>query len=160
MGIRFTITPHQLGKFEARLARHLNNASMAKVLRKAGQAACALLREASADVNYKGRYRAGWSFNIRGRKLQVTNVVAHAIYVERGRRAGARMPPIGVIRQWAVDHGMPPEAAYPIARAISERGIQGRPHLRSPMMRTRIEQLVVGELLRFRDEALRRAAGR
>lgn len=43
--------------------------------------------------------------------------------VEGGRRAGAAMPPPAALLPWVRRAGLPAEAAFPIARAIGQRGI-------------------------------------
>lgn len=50
---------------------------------------------------------------------------------EFGRRAGAPMPPVSEIRDWAKRKGIkdPDRAAYPIARAIARRGTPAAPFL-------------------------------
>ena len=61
----------------------------------------------------------GSSVALRG---VVANPLAHAVVLEYGRRPGGRMPPLDAIRPWVVRHGMPPEAAWAVARAIARRG--------------------------------------
>ena len=50
----------------------------------------------------------------------------HLKYVESGRRAGAKPPPVAPIKQWIKDKnlGLPEGAAYPIAKSIGEKGIK------------------------------------
>ncbi len=48
----------------------------------------------------------------------------HLKYVESGRRAGAKPPPIEPIKQWTRDKGIDEGLAYPIAKSIGEKGIQ------------------------------------
>jgi hypothetical protein len=78
----------------------------------------------------RGTLRDGWTIT-RFQNQYAFGVriggAAHAIFAEDGRRAGARMPPLDVIRDWVQRHGMPASAAYPVARAIAERGIQPTP---------------------------------
>lgn len=47
--------------------------------------------------------------------------VPYSLWVERGRGPG-RMPPVEAIRKWTTYKGINPDAAYPIARKIGERG--------------------------------------
>jgi hypothetical protein len=67
----------------------------------------------------------GWRGEVRATALQ-------SIFVERGRRAGARMPPGGVLLGWMGRHGIPPRAEFVIRRAIGRRGIRARPFM-SPL---------------------------
>ena len=64
--------------------------------------------------------------NLTGR---VGPSVAYGIVMERGRRAGTRMPPPGALRAWAGRHGIPESALWRLARAIGRRGIKARPFL-------------------------------
>lgn len=45
--------------------------------------------------------------------------------MDKGREPGKPMPPKGVLLPWMSRHGIPPEAEYPIRRAIGEKGITG-----------------------------------
>ncbi len=58
----------------------------------------------------------------------------YAVVVHEGRHAHTTMPPVEAIRRWAVRHGMPEEAAYPIARAIAARGLEGFKFYESPFL--------------------------
>jgi len=71
-----------------------------------------------------GKLRKGISFAFRRNLGVVESKAKHSINVVKGRGAGKRFPPIDVIRRWVVRHGMPPSAAYPVARAIAMRGIK------------------------------------
>jgi hypothetical protein len=51
----------------------------------------------------------------------------HGKYVEYG--TGPHFPPLEPIREWARRHGLPESAAYPIARAIAQRGTPAKPWL-------------------------------
>lgn len=50
-------------------------------------------------------------------------------YIESGRRAGAKMPPVKPIEDWAKKHGIPTDNStiFLIRRAISREGIASRP---------------------------------
>lgn len=52
--------------------------------------------------------------------------VQYAVNVEGGRKRGSRPPPVAALLPWVRRAGLPPEAAFPIARAIGRRGIKGR----------------------------------
>ena len=45
-------------------------------------------------------------------------------YVDEGRRAGAKPPPIAPIKEWARRKGLDEGLAYPIAKSIGEKGIE------------------------------------
>jgi hypothetical protein len=67
----------------------------------------------------------------RGRTLvgRVGPSVRYGLYVERGRRAYNRPPPVAALRGWARRHGIPERALYVLARKIGRRGIPARPFL-------------------------------
>jgi len=50
-------------------------------------------------------------------------------YIESGRRAGAKMPPVEPIEEWAKKHGIPTDnnTIWAIRRAIAKDGISPRP---------------------------------
>ena len=45
-------------------------------------------------------------------------------YVESGRRAGSKAPPIEPIKEWARHKGLDEGLAFPIAKSIGEKGIK------------------------------------
>ena len=45
------------------------------------------------------------------------------IFVDQGRKAGSKMPPLEPIRKWCRDKNIPESAAFPIAKKIAEEGI-------------------------------------
>lgn len=55
----------------------------------------------------------------------------YLVYIENGRRKGAKMPPIEPIVKWAKKHGIPSDNStiYLIRRAISREGVQKRPFM-------------------------------
>jgi hypothetical protein len=70
-------------------------------------------------------------------RARVYTVSDHAIWVVRGRTAGARYPPPAPIKAWAARHGI--SQYFPISRAIAERGIKPKPFIEKPwsILRTR-----------------------
>ena len=81
----------------------------------------------------------------KGLNGRVFSLAAHALPVEFGRRAGARMPPTsrdgrpGPLVGWLRRHGIPIEAEFVVARAIARRGIKGRFFMRKAHQRLRNE---------------------
>ena len=63
----------------------------------------------------------------QGLSIGVGATAHYAPYVEFGTRP--HFPPLEPIREWCRSRGIPEEAAFPIARAISERGSPERPFL-------------------------------
>ena len=55
----------------------------------------------------------------------------YLVYIENGRRKGAKMPPIEPIVRWARSKGIPTDNStiYLIRRAISRDGIKARPFM-------------------------------
>lgn len=62
------------------------------------------------------------------RAVAGTNV-PYAEAVEKGRRAGAAMPPGDVLTGWLRRKGIDPSAEFVIRRAIGRRGIPAKPYL-------------------------------
>lgn len=146
----------QLGKFEGRYAKELR-AAQQRAMHAVGKAAVRMLAFASTDVKDLGTYQVGWRYQAAFTRLYLKNVSGHAVFVEKGRRAGATMPPIAPIRAWALRHGMPAGAAYPIARAIARRGIPARPTLFRPDISKSIEQVWTSAMYSAISDAARRA---
>jgi Bacteriophage HK97-gp10, putative tail-component len=63
----------------------------------------------------------------QGLSVGVASKSPYAPYVEFGTRP--HFPPLEPIRRWCISRGLPASAAFPIARAISERGTPERPFL-------------------------------
>lgn len=55
----------------------------------------------------------------------------YLVYIENGRRKGAKMPPVEPIVRWARSKGIPTDNStiYLIRRAISKDGIKARPFM-------------------------------
>jgi HK97 gp10 family phage protein len=63
----------------------------------------------------------------KGLSVSVGSTAKYAPFIEFG--TSPHFPPLEPIRAWCRRKGIPEEAAYPIARAISERGTPERPFL-------------------------------
>ncbi len=70
-----------------------------------------------------GKLKRGVRFTFRGNRGIVESTAKHTPYVIRGRQPGS-FPPVSAILGWVGRHGMPASAAFPVARAIAERGIE------------------------------------
>lgn len=145
-----------LGKFEGRFAKELR-AAQQRAMHQVGKAAVRMLAFASKDVKDFGTYQTGWRYQAAFTRLYIRNVAGHAVFVERGRRAGATMPPLAPIRAWALRHGMPAAAAWPIARAIARRGIPARPTLFRPDIQKSIKEVWAAAMHGAVSDAARRA---
>jgi hypothetical protein len=110
--------------------------------------AVAFMRQKALDkkINFKGRFIRGITADRRASlKLEVLlyNRAPHAIFVEMGRRAGARRPPFRVILSWVqAKFGLSGKAAIRVAWAVVQkihyRGIRKRPVLTSPTYRRQL----------------------
>lgn len=129
------------------MVNRLNRAPevMATELRRAMQASL-LLVEADARSNASrdtGRLAGSISSSIQGDGLQLVGTVGPSVqygrFVEFGRRAGARMPPVNALIPWVQRHFHAPRErvtattlrseAYALARSIARRGIPPQPYL-------------------------------
>ncbi|HEY7119317.1 MAG TPA: HK97 gp10 family phage protein [Tepidisphaeraceae bacterium] len=76
-----------------------------------------------------GHYRRSITSDVQTGPRTVTgrfgSNVPYAPVREFGRRAGARMPPPGVLRGWMRRHGIPFELEFIMRRRIARRGIRG-----------------------------------
>jgi len=105
---------------------------------------------------------------IKGSTITVTcgfggAAAGYAIFVHEGRRAGAKPPPVAVIKQWLHDKGLDEGLAYPIARAIGQRGLpkSGKPSKflerafleRRPGMETRLAEGLTAAFQRLNRKA-------
>jgi hypothetical protein len=77
-----------------------------------------------------GHYKRAWKAEQLPDGARVYNQAPYAAVIEHGRRPGT-FPPLKQIERWAQRRmGLTPKeakaAAYPIARAIARRGLQGR----------------------------------
>jgi hypothetical protein len=146
----------EMGKFHERYSRELASARL-RAMHKVGKAAVRMLHFASREIKDLGTYQTGWRYQTAFNKLYIRNVKAHAVFVERGRRAGAAQPPIAPIRAWALRRGLPASAAWPIARAIARRGIPARPVLLDPKIERGILSAYRAAMAGALTDAARRA---
>ena len=68
-----------------------------------------------------------YSVSTKGLSVVVFSNSKHAPFIEFG--TAPHFPPLDAIRAWCRRKGIPETAAFPIARAISERGTPERPWL-------------------------------
>jgi len=113
--------------------------------------------EARANITHIDAFDTGELFESvevhespKGMQVVVFSSAKHAPFIEFG--TAPHFPPLDKIRAWCARKGIPESAAYPIARAISERGTPERPWLypayKWGMARhvARIRRFVVAEL--------------
>ena len=134
---RHVIRPNQLGQYELRLKMSLPRMPK-KVIEESSVDAIRLLQDRIRSGRPyppidRGRYLRGWRIHRLGRfQWSLINVAKHAIYVEGGRRRGARRPPISAIQPWVQrKFGLNKKAAkgvaFAIANKIHRRGIRAKP---------------------------------
>jgi hypothetical protein len=136
--------------FKRVLARHVQIQ-----LRATGRSAVAMLRRKSKSVRWKGRYAEGWVSAVSPGTLVVRNKEQHAIFVENGRRAGARPPPVAAILEWVRDKLGPSANPFVVAQAIGRNGIRPRRAMTSPATQTELLALVEKRLQYAVADALR-----
>ena len=152
-----------LGMFKEylhRLPKKMEEAAMVGLERAAARAIPILVRSADSAVpasdNGKrgardtGHYRKLFKW-VRTSRRVVTlyNLAGYAGVIERGRRKGRKMPPLAAIARWAerrlgLDADEAKRAAYPIAIAISKRGLRPRKVIES--QRERLKKIARQEV--------------
>jgi len=86
-----------------------------QLLRSLGKVASGDLVRSLSTTLLKTGFGTRWTLKIESED--------YLIYVDEGRRAGARMPPVDPIRKWCRQKGIPEGAAFAIAKSIAENGI-------------------------------------
>ena len=92
--------------------------SVGDILRKADKIASKQLIKSLKHKVFKTGFGTSYT-------LKLISAI-HMKYVESGRRAGAKPPPVAPIKQWIKDKGigLPEGAAYGVAKNIGKRGIK------------------------------------
>ena len=101
------------------------------IAQAAGDTAPAASDRGSQGAIDTGRYRRSWRVRNVPDGAIVMNVAPYADIIERGRRAGRKMPPNKVMikfaqRKLGLSLKEAKRAAFPIARAIKRRGLRPR----------------------------------
>lgn len=131
MTLTVNVPPRMLGRFESVMSKEIKP-HLEQALRLTGRQSITVLKERSQGIKAVGWFQHGWQMKeLPNLKMRVFNAAAHAIFVEKGRRAGAKPPPLEPIRRWLVVKGGDPAAAPMVARAIARRGIAPRPVMTS-----------------------------
>ena len=147
------LDPKDLGKSEFKLAKAIKGIAR-DGLDASEQEIAAYMKSASSHVRDRGLFQNGWRCSIQGLHLTIYNEQHHAIFVEGGRSAGARPPPLEPIRGWLLRHGMDPKLAFVVARAIGQRGIKPRPISRPSLLK--ITAIVMKNLGKSLGSAIKR----
>ena len=90
--------------------------AMASILRKADKIASGDLIKSLKTRVFKTGFGTSYTLKVIA--------ATYLKYVESGRRAGAKPPPIAPIKEWARLKGIDEGLAFPIAKSIGEKGIK------------------------------------
>ncbi len=111
-----------------------------------------------------GAYRMAWQYELWPTGGRIFNSKGYAPIIEKGRRAGAKRPPIREMKLWAIRKlGLSEEeaesAAYAIANAIAKRGLIGRKVLTGPLTTSQITTAVMEEIRNEVQASIKRGRG-
>ena len=144
MTVRKVALP-DLGKYEARLQARMPMV-IAQAMVDSARPAREVLERVTQPVRDLGWYQKGWEAIPAPDTLTVFNRYRHAIYVVKGRAAGAAMPPLGPILAWVMRHldsgPRAREIAFSVMRKIAKRGIKARPSLNSKPVYQEIADII------------------
>lgn len=157
MTVRVVIGQGQLGKKEARFGRELRSERL-RAMHAVGRAGVRMLAFASRDIKDRGSFQVGWRYQAAFTRLEFFNKERHALFVERGRQPGGKMPPLAPIRAWVARRGLPARMAWPIARKIAAKGIRARPVLERADLQKTLRQVYGAAMIGAVNAAARRAA--
>src|SRR5688500_13686015 len=73
----------------------------------------------------KGELRQSVTTVATATEGKVGTSLPYGVVMDKGRRAGAPMPPQGALLGWMARHGIPPEMEFVVRRAIARNGIPG-----------------------------------
>jgi len=111
-----------------------------------------------------GMLYEGWNSTIMRSPDSVTatllNDAPHHVFVEMGRRAGARMPPVAVIAAWCGRKLGDSTLGFIVARAIGRRGIPPTPLMTAKDFQRWARQLFAKGLMTASDRVAGSAMGR
>ena len=140
---RTMITPH--------LSKTLSD--VAPLMKSAVRASTSVAPPASPRGGYgavaKGDLLNSWVVEpVSGTKgILISNSQVQAVIADYGRARGAKMPPLDAIRGWAqvrlgLSYEQAKKAAWPIARAIANRGLKKRGILHSDQMNRQLLKIM------------------
>lgn len=137
------------------------NGAMRRGLESGAKRAIQLMqrRTEEAGIYDQGGYRRGWKSRLLSNGVEIYNDASYADVIEKGRRPGRAMPPLAVIRRWAqrrlgLSEKEAKQAAFPIAAAIQERGLEGKHVLQQA--NPEIKRIIEAEVLRELKAELKR----
>lgn len=133
--VKVQIKPEDVAKRRLAASKKLKK-TIAKQQEKFRRYGVAYLRQKALEKNiwFKGRFFRGIQADRRaslGLTIEFKNTASHAIFVEMGRRKGARMPPISALIPWVrarfgVSLKQATRIAWGVAKNISKNGIKKR----------------------------------
>lgn len=132
-------------------------------LQDAGRELVEFLRTESLAIHWKHRYRKAWRFktgtfsSAKAWTLTVRNAEKHAIFIEKGRRKGAKPPPVAAITEWVRDKLGPLASPWAVAQGISRRGIKPRPVMYKLTNIYKMRGIVEKHVEKAMSKALRRS---
>lgn len=108
-----------------------------------------------------GGYKRRWQFELTPTGGRVFNDHPASDVIERGRRAGRRMPPPNEIKLWAIrrlglSEAEAERAKWAMSVAIGRRGLVGRRVLTNPSTTDQITRAVMEEVMAEVKGALKR----
>ena len=152
------IAPSQLGQLQGNYLKELQAKRKAMLTDFGHEWERKLINRSNAIIGRPSEYEGGWTSEATESKLTIWNKLWHALFVERGRRAG-KQPPLEIIQQWAQEHLGDWRLGFVIARSIGRRGIRARPNMESPGTQREMATDFFERCVKFCDSALRKAAG-
>lgn len=158
--VRFSVKLADFGKYEARVGRKIRPA-VASALRATARRSVRRLKAMSSrrGIRDQGAFAAGWTWRqLRWSAVLVFNGAPHAIFVEIGRGAGLKPPPVGAIAAWVSRKFGSADLAFVVARSIGRRGIRARPVMTSGEFRAAARRIYSTELKGHLDRAWEEAA--
>lgn len=135
MSFGVTIKAEDVAKRRIAAAKKLRT-KVVRMQRDFGKYGVAYYKQKTLDrgIFAFGKFYRGISYTQSkqyGASITFINRAAHAVYVEYGRRAGARMPPVSALIPWVMKKfGVPYKRArgiaFAVAKKIARRGIKAR----------------------------------
>jgi hypothetical protein len=125
-----------LSKTKAKLTPKLVREPAGRMIRNAATFA---QREARAGLRDSSSVARSIAAEVHDLEAKVRGSGA-ALAVEFGRHPGTPPPPASALRSWAATHGVE-DFIYPIAQAISRRGIKGRFFMRAARQKLQSQEL-------------------
>jgi hypothetical protein len=99
-----------------------------------------LMKELTEEVDTNLKNELSWTQNLKNNILTswiensiIISMPLYGLVIDKGRRPGAKMPPVEAIKSWCKEKAIPEEAAWPIAISIKTNGIAARPFIKKSL---------------------------